>query len=53
LAVCRAPRKVPPYLGKATPIPSIWGPRAGNPNPPLLPDEFAHVRAALRESFGS
>lgn len=39
-----------PHLKHAElrPIPSIWGHRAGNPNPALLPAEFAFVRDAVR-----
>lgn len=37
--------------GVLKPIPSIWGHRAGNPNPTLLPAEFAHVKAAVREAL--
>jgi len=39
-----------PHLRRAilTPIPSIWGHRAANPNPAQLPDEFAFIRRAVR-----
>lgn len=39
-----------PHLkhGELRPIPSIWGHRAGNPNPAVLPAEFAFVRDAVR-----
>ncbi len=39
-----------PHLkhGELRPIPSIWGHRAGNPNPTFLPAEFAFVRDAVR-----
>lgn len=42
-----------PHLKRGTlkPIESIWGHRAGNPNPSLLPAEFAHIRAAVREAL--
>lgn len=34
--------------GVLKPIPSIWGHRAGNPNPAVIPDDFAFVRDAVR-----
>ena len=34
--------------GALRPIPGIWGHRAGNPNPALLPAEFAFLRDAVR-----
>ena len=37
--------------GVLKPIDSIWGHRAGNPNPKLLPDEFAYVKAIVREEL--
>lgn len=42
-----------PFLKNAVlkPIPSIWGHRAGNPNPAVLPDEFAFVKAAVRKAM--
>jgi homoserine O-acetyltransferase len=42
-----------PFLpnGVLKPIPSIWGHRAGNPNPGLIPDEFAFIKAAVREAL--
>jgi homoserine O-acetyltransferase/O-succinyltransferase len=44
-----------PYLRNAVlkPIPSIWGHRAGNPNPAILPADFAFVKAAVREALNS
>lgn len=40
-----------PFLrhGEVSPIPGIWGHRAGNPNPALLPAEHAFLRAAVAE----
>ncbi len=42
-----------PHLRNAVlkPIPSIWGHRAGNPNPTLNPQEFAFIKAAVREAM--
>jgi homoserine O-acetyltransferase len=37
--------------GVLKPIPSIWGHRAGNPNPAVIPEEFAFLRAAVREGL--
>ncbi len=37
--------------GVLKPIESVWGHRAGNPNPKLLPDEFAYVKAIVREEL--
>lgn len=39
-----------PHLrhGEVRPIPGIWGHRAGNPNPALLPAEFGFLREAVR-----
>jgi homoserine O-acetyltransferase len=44
-----------PHLRHAAlrPIPSIWGHRAGNPNPAVLPAEFAFLRDAVRGWMGS
>jgi homoserine O-acetyltransferase len=44
-----------PHLrrGSLRPIPGIWGHRAGNPNPALIPDAFAFLRAAVRETLDS
>ena len=38
------------HLGNAVlrPIESVWGHRAGNPNPKLLPAEFAFVKQSVR-----
>jgi homoserine O-acetyltransferase len=42
-----------PWLRNAVlkPIPSIWGHRAGNPNPALNPDDFGFLKAAVREAL--
>lgn len=42
-----------PHLKRGTlkPIQSIWGHRAANPNPALLPAEYAFVKAAVREAL--
>jgi len=42
-----------PYLrhGVLKPIPSIWGHRAGNPNPTQIPDDFAFLKAAVRSAL--
>jgi homoserine O-acetyltransferase len=37
--------------GVLKPIPSIWGHRAGNPNPAIIPDDFAFVRDAVRSEL--
>ena len=37
--------------GVLKPIDSVWGHRAGNPNPKLLPAEFAYVKAIVREEL--
>lgn len=44
-----------PYLRNAVlkPIPSIWGHRAGNPNPALIPQDFAFLKAAVREALAA
>ena len=44
-----------PYLrhGVLKPIPSIWGHRAGNPNPGLMPQDFAFIKAAVREALAN
>jgi len=44
-----------PYLrhGCSKPIPSIWGHRAGNPNPGLMPQDFAFIKAAVREALAN
>ena len=44
-----------PYLrhGVLKPIPSIWGHRAGNPNPGLMPKDFAFIKAAVREALAN
>jgi homoserine O-acetyltransferase len=44
-----------PHLrhGELRPIPSVWGHRAGNPNPAFLPAEFAFLRDAVRGWMGS
>lgn len=40
-----------PHLrhGMLKPIPSIWGHRAGNPHPAVIPADFAFLKAAVRE----
>lgn len=42
-----------PHLRNAVlkPIPSLWGHRAGNPNPAQIPDDFAFIKAAVREAM--
>ncbi|HEY0420553.1 MAG TPA: alpha/beta fold hydrolase [Acetobacteraceae bacterium] len=42
-----------PHLAHGTlkPIPSIWGHRAGNPNPAIIPGDFAFLKAAVREAL--
>jgi homoserine O-acetyltransferase len=42
-----------PHLRNAVlkPIPSIWGHRAGNPNPAVIPADFAFLKAAVREAM--
>jgi homoserine O-acetyltransferase len=42
-----------PFLrnGVLKPIPSIWGHRAGNPNPSVIPADFAFLKAAVREAM--
>jgi len=42
-----------PHLRNAVlkPIPSLWGHRAGNPNPTLQPQDFAFLKAAVREAM--
>ena len=44
-----------PFLrnGVLTPIPSIWGHRAGNPNPSVIPADFAFLKAAVREALAT
>lgn len=44
-----------PYLrhGVLKPIPSIWGHRAGNPNPGQMPPEFAFIQAAVRDALAT
>jgi homoserine O-acetyltransferase len=39
--------------GVLKPIPSLWGHRAGNPNPGLIPNDFAFIKAAVREVLAS
>ena len=39
--------------GVLKPIPSIWGHRAGNPSPALIPNEFAFIKAAVRMALSS
>jgi len=40
-----------PHLkhGALKPIPSIWGHRAGNPHPAVIPTDFAFLKAAVRD----
>ena len=38
--------------GVLHPIESVWGHRAGNPNPKLLPSEFQFVKRIVREELG-
>lgn len=38
--------------GVLKPIPSIWGHRAGNPNPAIIPADFAFVRDIVRAELG-
>jgi homoserine O-acetyltransferase len=44
-----------PFLrnGVLKPIPSIWGHRAGNPNPSVIPADFAFLKAAVREALAA
>ena len=43
-----------PHLknGVLHPVTSVWGHRAGNPNPKLLPAEFEFVKAIVRQELG-
>ena len=38
--------------GSMHPIPGIWGHRAGNPSPTLIPDAFAFLRDVVRGTMG-
>lgn len=44
-----------PFLrnGVLKPIPSIWGHRAGNPNPGIIAQDFAFIKTAVREALDS